>query len=300
MSKATKVIMYGLGGFLVISGLLLLLVYPVFGIICIIGVAIICYAAKRPHRLNVSSEFVELNELPSRYVVLDTETTGLDPATCEILEVAAIRYSEGTEIDRFHSFVKPSGRVPSRITSLTGIKTSNVKNAPAPEEVAAKLSSFIGGEAVAGYNVQFDISFIQTRMGVSFPGGAYDVLRLARKTIHGTKNYKLQTLKEFLGLEISSHNAIADCETTQAVISFCQKKINELLEEQRFCEEAREKILSELASSPDGVRKVDLYLPYPDSKKPMLDRVINSLLEDNMIERGKVGSRIIFTLKSNK
>lgn len=294
-----KTLNYILGGFFAALGLLFMFASPPFGIILIIiGLLFFRAARNTPATRKVVSECKMLTVLPKKYVVLDSETTGLNPASCEILEIAAIRYDESGEVERFQSYVKPTGKVPSRITELTGIKTSDVRGAPLPSEVAEKLAAFVGDDAVAGYNVSFDISFIQTRMGITFSGGAYDVLPLARSTIRGVRNHKLQTLKEHLGLELSSHRAMADCETTRAVICCCEKIHAEDAAEQCFLKDTKEKFLDELRSHPEGVRKVDLYLPYPDSKKQLLDRVVDGLLEDNLIERGKVGGRIIFTAKN--
>ena len=55
---------------------------------------------------------ISLLDLPDNYIVVDLETTGLDPVGCEIIEIGAIRCIGGEELDRFESLIKPSGPLP--------------------------------------------------------------------------------------------------------------------------------------------------------------------------------------------
>ena len=72
---------------------------------------------------------------PTNYVIIDIETTGLDPEYCEIIELAAIKYENNKEIARFNSLVKPDYEIDSFITDLTGITNEMVKNSPKISEV---------------------------------------------------------------------------------------------------------------------------------------------------------------------
>jgi DNA polymerase III epsilon subunit-like protein len=53
------------------------------------------------------------------FIYLDFETTGLDPKRCEIIEIGAIRASDGA---RFEALVRPNEPVPPLIERLTGIR----------------------------------------------------------------------------------------------------------------------------------------------------------------------------------
>ena len=55
------------------------------------------------------------------YVIIDTETTGHSPKYDSIIEIAAIRYSSGSEIGRYQSFINPMFLIDDFITKLTGI-----------------------------------------------------------------------------------------------------------------------------------------------------------------------------------
>ncbi|HLS81716.1 MAG TPA: exonuclease domain-containing protein, partial [Steroidobacter sp.] len=65
---------------------------------------------------------ISLGHLPERFVVFDLETTGLTPETNEIIEIGAIRVNrDSTQHETYQSLVKPTTKIPKKITDLTGI-----------------------------------------------------------------------------------------------------------------------------------------------------------------------------------
>ena len=69
------------------------------------------------------------------YVILDLEWNGsyskvLHKFVNEIIEIGAIKYHGGIEVDRFHTYVKPDIPITSKITKINGITNSMVKDAP--------------------------------------------------------------------------------------------------------------------------------------------------------------------------
>ncbi len=68
-------------------------------------------------------------------VAVDLETTGLDPAQDEIIEIGAVRMREGVIIDEFQTLIDPGRSVPSLVTSLTGIRTEDLIGAPKIQDV---------------------------------------------------------------------------------------------------------------------------------------------------------------------
>ncbi len=102
-------------------------------------------------------------------VFFDTETTGLEAESCQIIELAAIRV-EKTErgtlrmADSADVFVKlPEGeRIPQKIVELTGITDEQLENEGITEaEAAARFTELIGGGCVllVAHNAQFDLLF---------------------------------------------------------------------------------------------------------------------------------------------
>src|SRR3989338_4846808 len=55
------------------------------------------------------------------YIVIDTETTGLDPLSNEIIEVAALKIVKGEIADSFASLININGDLPPEIVRITGI-----------------------------------------------------------------------------------------------------------------------------------------------------------------------------------
>ncbi len=95
------------------------------------------------------------------YVVLDLETTGLDPARDSIIQVA-LRHSDGRE---WASFVNPGRPVPDFIRQLTGFEAVDFTQYPTFETLAPDIIDFLGGARLVGHNVRFDVSFLR-RFGI--------------------------------------------------------------------------------------------------------------------------------------
>ena len=116
----------------------------------------------------------ELRDVFTKYkavVFFDTETTGLEAESCQIIELAAIRV-EKTErgtlrmADSADVFVKlPEGeRIPQKIVELTGITDEQLENEGITEaEAAARFAELISGGRVllVAHNAQFDACFLR-------------------------------------------------------------------------------------------------------------------------------------------
>lgn len=162
-------------------------------------------------------------EILQDYIVLDIETTGLSHKDNEIIEFAAIRYAYGHETHRFHSLIKPEKPIPPGITKLTGITNEDVEDAPAWNDVADGILSFLGDLPLIGHNaISFDIPFISAKLGIELMNPKLDTLYMARKAFPLLPNHKLEYLKTALALETGvSHRADSDTETTNALMWAC-------------------------------------------------------------------------------
>lgn len=158
---------------------------------------------------------------PSDYVVLDLETAGLDACTCDILEIGLIRYRNHIEVDRYHSMVQPEGRIEPQAAAVNGITWAKVCRAPLFSELKDRVFSFIGEDTVVGFNVDFDVKFLQTRAGQKLDNSMFDVLALARGVMPNRASYKLDALRGELGLGGKAHTAIGDCIATQCLYKTC-------------------------------------------------------------------------------
>lgn len=145
------------------------------------------------------------------YVVLDLETTGLSPARDAIIEVAIIKVIQHKPVEVFQTFVDPRFPVPWQITRITGIRNEDVCSADPIEKVLPWALQFIGDLPVLGWNVTFDLAFLENnaRTPVSFT--YLDVLPLARGMWPDLESYRLTSLSRRLGVRESSHRALDDC-----------------------------------------------------------------------------------------
>ena len=92
-----------------------------------------------------------------RLVVLDTETTGLDPVRDRIIDVGAVRLGDDlTVIGRFTTLVDPGVPIPLFVARLTGIHDAEVAGAPHFAEAFAALRDFAGDAVLVGHNAGFD------------------------------------------------------------------------------------------------------------------------------------------------
>lgn len=175
-------------------------------------------------------KYTKARKLTDKYVVIDFETTGFNASENEIIQIGAVKYENNQEVDSFTSLIKPTIELPSKITKITGITQSDLKDAPSIESELPKLLEFIGGYDLVAHNASFDMEFLLFNIHkYDFPYKKYraiDTLPLARKHFT-TKNHKLATLKEHLKLEqYKSHSALDDCYVTSAVYQHCYELEN--------------------------------------------------------------------------
>ena len=95
------------------------------------------------------------------FVVLDLETTGLDPTSDRIIEIAAIRFVDGKEAECFDTLINPGVTIPDFITKLTGISDDDVRTAPALASVFDECLRFIGDAPLIGHQINFDAAFME-------------------------------------------------------------------------------------------------------------------------------------------
>lgn len=152
-------------------------------------------------------------------VMLDFETTGLSPAMGDrITEVAALRIVDGQVTERYVSLINCNARIPSFITSLTGISQAMVDSAPPVHRVLPELLDFIGSDTLSAHNASFDEKFLIAEAERQGMAPAHQALlcslKLSRRLFPGMPSYKLGTLSSQLGIRFRSaaHRAESDAE----------------------------------------------------------------------------------------
>jgi DNA polymerase-3 subunit epsilon len=164
------------------------------------------------------------------YIVLDLETTGLDPTYDEIIEIAAIKYSNGEKISEFTTMVKPQNKINEYITKLTGITNEMVNNAPRIEKVLPDLMKFLGDSVIVAHNANFDINFLYDNNKIcfneSFTNNFIDTMRISRRLFKDIRHRLVDLVNEFKISSNVQHRAMADCEVTQKVYEHMRNYCN--------------------------------------------------------------------------
>ena len=167
---------------------------------------------------------------PSDYTVIDIETTGLSPAECEIIEIAALKIRKDEVVSDFSYLIKPTAPINSFITSLTGITNSMVSSSPDIKTVLSHFKEFTQDDILMGYNVHFDINFIYDNMisylGVPLTNDFVDVLRFSRKALPMLRSKSQTNVAEYLGVSSTgAHRALNDC----IICNECYKKLRNII-----------------------------------------------------------------------
>ena len=155
------------------------------------------------------------------YIAFDLEFNQHEGQT-HLIQVSAVRFRDGQEIDAYDSYVHTSVPLKSFINGLTGITSETLKDAPKVEEVLQKFQDFVGKLPLVGYNAAKSDLPILLEYGLDYRDqykvDLYDESFERRSSdLHGIANLKLQTVANFLGFKGQSHNSLEDARMTARV-----------------------------------------------------------------------------------
>lgn len=161
-------------------------------------------------------------------VAVDLETTGLDPARDEIIEIGAVRLVDGEIVEEYSTLVNPGRAIPAPITHLTGIRSEDVLDAPGIQTVLPQLKSFVGRAPLLGHNITFDTSFLY-RHGILRANPRIDTYELASVLLPRAPRYSLTSLSAIIGVDIeAAHRAVYDARATARLYWLLWQKLLEL------------------------------------------------------------------------
>ncbi len=163
----------------------------------------------------------------STFVVFDTETTGFNAASGDVMiEIGAVKIEDGVITDRFDEFINPGFHIPDNITALTEISDDMVSSADTEENVTKRFLEWTGDLPMVAHNAKFDISFIEMAMKKynlgKFTNAVIDTLELSRSLDRGFARHSLSALVKRYNVpfdEESHHRADYDAEGTALVFN---------------------------------------------------------------------------------
>ncbi len=176
--------------------------------------------------LKLCQRLINRLEMPNMadMVVYDLETTGINPKTAEIVEIAAHRLSLiGDEVERYYCLVKPpGGYIPRAATRVHGIDMKTVENAPGIEAVLPEFYGFIHDRILIGHNVAEYDNLILARdlsrhLKRNLSAPHYDTLTTARR-LFPRQRCSLGALAEKFDIEHDRlHGALEDVSVNREI-----------------------------------------------------------------------------------
>ena len=160
-----------------------------------------------------------------REIVLDTETTGLDPRTGDrIVEIGCIELVGLVPKAQFQRYVNPERPVPPEVVAIHGLTDEFLSDKPLFAEIVGEFLDFIGDAPIVSHNAPFDLGFLNAelrRAGIpEIPRSrTVDTLDLARRRHPGANN-RLDALCQRYGIDNSRrvlHGALLDAQLLSEV-----------------------------------------------------------------------------------
>lgn len=178
-------------------------------------------------------------------VIFDTETTGLDPRTDDIIQIAAIRVRQGKAVgEPFNIILETDRELPATVGGhpnpmLEVYRTS--RRYPRAEGLRLFID-YCQGKTLVGHNVEYDYQILAHNLQRSCPDlhlddlcpHYFDTLKYIRLVRPRLRHYKLGHLLEVLHLEgTNSHQADDDIQATLSLLRFCHSCALQLVDSQR-------------------------------------------------------------------
>lgn len=158
-----------------------------------------------------------------RQIILDTETTGLDPRQGHrIIEVAGVEVVNRRLTNRhFHQYINPDRDIDEGAQAVHGISREFLSDKPRFADIAGNFLDFIDGAELVMHNAPFDVGFLNAELALmgkgpvtNFCNSVTDTLKMARDNYPGKRN-SLDALCERLEIDNSHrnlHGALLDAE----------------------------------------------------------------------------------------
>jgi DNA polymerase-3 subunit epsilon len=163
-----------------------------------------------------------------RQIILDTETTGLDPNQGHrIIEVAAVEMvNRRLTGNHLHRYVNPGREIDPGAMQVHGISNEFLLDKPRFADVAGEFAEFVQGAELIIHNAPFDVGFLNMELRLAdmplldaWCNGVIDTLAMA-KALHPGQRNNLDALCKRYGVDNSArtlHGALVDCELLAAV-----------------------------------------------------------------------------------
>lgn len=181
-------------------------------------------------KLNKNTVFSELG----RFIVIDTETTGLSPKNNKIIELSAIKFDRFRPIEMFSTYLDPKKHIPNAVTEITGIDDELIQGSPTYAQIQESFEEYIKDYNLVFHNARFDLAFLHYS-GTSIDTDnqqVFDTLELAKKHLKDTdgikySSYSLEMACAYRNINIAnSHSSEADALATGLLFNEIIKEVS--------------------------------------------------------------------------
>jgi DNA polymerase III subunit epsilon len=190
-------------------------------------------------------------------VCLDTETTGLDPAKHDIIQLAAVALDAATlvQLDSFGMFIRPARpeNADPKALAVNGLSLAwLVEHGQDQAAVAEAFDKWVGQwrrPIPMGYCLPFDLGFLDRLCPISWGRPALDVHALAWSKLKRTgliPDAKLLTVATFLGISFQAHDAAEDVQATVRVYRELVRPVRNLIADLAEERQERNRLLDAL------------------------------------------------------
>lgn len=150
------------------------------------------------------------------FVCFDCETTGLNPESDQIVEIAVAKFTFDKVLETRKDLVNPGIAIPKESIDIHHITDQMVKDKPPLEEILPEYLKIIEGNLLVGHGISFDVALLRAaaeryQMSTNISRQSFiDTLRMAR--LYGdSPNNSLEMLCKHFNIEVSeSHRAMSD------------------------------------------------------------------------------------------
>ena len=165
------------------------------------------------------------------YVVVDLETTGLDPYSgCEIIEIGITEIKNDQIVRNYSRLIKPQESIPPLITEITGITNEMVRNEETIETVLPRFRKFLNDRVMIAHNAKFDLKFLNYYLEAlnlePITNYICTLEMLKQVKSYNGKNKKLETACSYYNIENkNAHRADSDTLATAKLFLTIKDKI---------------------------------------------------------------------------
>src|SRR5262245_33310864 len=170
------------------------------------------------------SRFTPLSEIQA--VVVDTETTGLDVATCRLVQISGVRFAGGAVLrnETFDRLVNPEMSIPRQAVAVHGITDAMVAAAPTFAAIKPDFDRFLGDAVIVGQSIGFDLAVLFREVQLAGmpwrPVQFLDTKLLAAALDPAARELTLDALAARLGVTVSArHPPLGDALVTPEIFA---------------------------------------------------------------------------------